>query len=111
MTGHPHNSALRGPALDGSVTSPLPPQEGTLMQRTRVIAALAVAAAGTALAVPSSAVAAPSCVGQAAGGQNSYPTEVADFVTFFAGPGYGQNVSSYSHQDRGACPPLPVPGG
>lgn len=81
------------------------------MQSKRVVAALTVAAAGTALAVPSSAVAAPSCVGQVAGGQNSYPTEVADFVTSFAGPGYGQNVSSYSHEDRGACPPLPVPGG
>jgi len=81
-----------------------------LMQSRRVVTALAVAAAGTALAVPGSAAAAPSCVGQAAGGQNSYPTEVADFVTFFAGPGYGQNVSTYAHQNRGACPPLPLPG-
>lgn len=79
------------------------------MQSKRVVTALVVAA-GTALAVPGSAAAAPSCVGQAAGGQNSYPTEVADFVTFFAGPGYGQNVSAYAHQNRGACPPLPLPG-
>jgi hypothetical protein len=81
------------------------------MQSRRVVTALAVAGVGTALAVPGGAAAAPSCVGQAAGGQNSYPTEVADFVTFFAGPGYGLDVSAYTQQDRGACPPLPVPGG
>jgi hypothetical protein len=80
------------------------------MQSRRVVTALAIAAAGTALAVPGSAAAAPSCVGQAAGAPNSYPTEVADFVTSFAGPGYGQMVSAYAHQDRGACPPLPLPG-
>ena len=80
------------------------------MQSRRVVTALGVVAVGVALAVPGSAAAAPSCVGQAAGAQNTYPTEVADFVTFFAGPGYGQNVSTYAHQSRGACPPLPAPG-
>ena len=77
----------------------------------RAATGLAVVVVGTVLAVPGSAAAAPSCVGQVAGGQNVYPTAVADFVTFFAGPGYGQAVSTYTHQDRGACPPLPVPGG
>jgi len=82
------------------------------MECRRVVRASAViAVAAAALALPGGAAAAPSCVGQAAGGQNVYPTAVADFVTFFAGPGYGLNVSNYAAQDRDACPPLPVPGG
>jgi hypothetical protein len=81
------------------------------MKTKRVVAALAVAAVGTVLALPGSAAAAPSCVGQAASAPTSYPTEKADFVTFFAGPGYGQNVSTYAQLPRGACPPLPTPGG
>jgi hypothetical protein len=81
------------------------------MSSKRVVTALAVTAVGMVLALPGSAsAAAPSCVGQAAGGQNPYPQAVADFVTFFAGPGYGGAVSNYAHQDRGACPPLPTPG-
>jgi hypothetical protein len=81
------------------------------MQSRRLVTALVVAASGTALAIPGSAAAAPSCVGQAAGAPKAYPGEVADFVTAFAGPGYGGAVSSYAQQDRGACPPLPTPPG
>lgn len=81
------------------------------MSFKRVSTALAVIVVGVVLAVPGSASASPSCVGQVAGGQNPYPQSVADFVTFFAGPGYGGAVSNYAQQDRGACPPLPTPGG
>jgi hypothetical protein len=81
------------------------------MQTKRVVAALAVTVGVSAVAGPGSAGAAPSCVGQAASAPTAYPTEKADFVTFFAGPGYGQNVSTYAQLDRTACPPLPTPGG
>jgi len=81
------------------------------MQRRRFVTALVVAASGTALAVPGGAAAAPSCVGQVAGAPKAYPGEVADFVTTFAGPGYGGLVSGFARQDRAACPPLPpIPG-
>ena len=80
------------------------------MQTKRIVPALAVALVGAALAVPGSAGAEPSCVGQAASFPTTYPTEKADFVTFFAGPGYGALVSGFAASDRGACPPLPIPG-
>jgi hypothetical protein len=80
------------------------------MQSRRVIAALAVAAVGAALAAPSGAAGAPSCVGQVGSAPNAYPTEVADFITFFAGPGFGQNVAGFARADRSDCPPLPTPG-
>lgn len=80
------------------------------MQSRRIAAGLVVVVAGV-LAAPGSAGAAPSCVGQAASAPTSYPTEKADFVTFFAGPGYGQLVSAYAQLGRSTCPPLPTPGG
>jgi len=81
------------------------------MQSRRGITVFAASVVAAALAVPGSAAAAPSCVGQAASAPSPYPTAKADFVTFFAGPGYGQNVSTYAQLDRGTCPPLPTPGG
>ena len=81
------------------------------MRSRRVVTVLAIGGvAGAAFVAPGTAGAEPSCVGQAASAPSPYPTAKADFVTFFAGPGYGQNVSGYAQQDRTACPPLPAPG-
>jgi hypothetical protein len=76
-----------------------------------VVGVLAVTAASAALAGGASAAPTPSCVGQAASAPTTYPTEKADFVTSFAGPGYGELVSAFATFDRTACPPLPTPGG
>jgi hypothetical protein len=81
------------------------------MQRRRVATAFAVAAAGTALALPGSASAAPSCVGQLAAGPTSPPTAKAEFVTSLAGPGFGGLVSAFARADRTACPPVTTAGG
>jgi hypothetical protein len=80
------------------------------MRKRHVLGVVAVALVGGALAVPTGAGAASSggsCVGQAASAPTAYPTQKADFVTTFAGPGYGQDVSAFAMFDRGSCPPLP----
>jgi hypothetical protein len=79
------------------------------MRRKVGLAVLAMTVAAVA-APAGGAAATPSCVGQVASAPTAYPTEKADFVTFFAGPGYGQDVSAFAQSDRSACPPLPTPG-
>jgi hypothetical protein len=79
------------------------------MRRKVGLAMLAVTVA--AVAAPAGGAAdTPSCVGQVASAPTTYPTEKADFVTFFAGPSFGPFVSGYARSDPSACPPLPTPG-
>jgi hypothetical protein len=80
------------------------------MQSRRVAMALVVGVSGIALSAPAGA-GARSCVAQATSAPTLYPTQKADFITSFAGPGYGGLVSAYAHQDPAACPPLPEPPG
>ena len=82
------------------------------MTTTSLVAALAVAAAGTALAVLAGEGATASCAGQVAGAPAppGFPANFkGQFNHFFATlePGWGQAVSAYAQAEQSACPPLP----